>query len=102
MPQNYQLPTDRPVKRPTGVLIDSSWPDMFDGLVNIIGGGGSNRTYWVGGGGTVTYPLTCTGWTSNSSEVTGRFGRADNTSTSWYRASNWTCNAQEALLCACW
>ncbi len=100
MPVNYQLPTSEPVRRPTGVLIDSSWTAMFDGtLINSAGGG---TAYWTGGGGTPTYPLTCTGWTSNSSTITGRFGIGNVTDMRWIKASNYWCNQSNPLLCACW
>lgn len=100
MPANFGLPTDLPIRRPSGTLIVSTWADIFgDALQAPIA---PWIVYWTGSTSTGALTESCAGWTSSASSELGRFAYGDETTSMCIDGSNFRCDKAIPLLCACW
>jgi hypothetical protein len=102
MPGNYGVPTNAPVQRRDGTIIDSSFPALLDG--NIMASIDPTQpiygNFWSGAGNDGSTMQVCDGWTNGTSGggSNGHFRETQN----WLFYGGSACYAMYHLVCLCW
>ena len=112
MASNYGVPLNKRIVGPSGVEIASNWLDLLDGSINetLNHADIAPNEWWSGSDEHGKYlPLsscagcnTCSGWTSETTTMTGMTGDHNKTDSAWMSDQLRRCDKKYFLLCACW
>lgn len=101
----YSIPTNLPVLAPNGTVIDTNWPALFDGNINVnLGAAGvTTSSYWTGTFANGTVNSNCMDWANATGGQNGLIGLSSSAANNWIQGGNPTCDSPAiVLLCACW
>jgi hypothetical protein len=103
MPINYSVPTNLPVKRPNGTVIDSSFPSLLAGGIMSSAAPFLGRdSFWGGSTEDGSLLQTCGGWTISDGSDGGTLGSMTATDDHWLLKGGWSCEFDFPLVCLCW
>jgi len=105
-PANYSVPTDRPIRSESRVMMAGNWADLMNGSINqkLNDAGVSTASWWSGSSdsGDFYSSANCDGWTDGGGTSNGRTGSPDYLDSNWISNLNTDCSTGQAILCIAW
>ncbi|MBP7583923.1 MAG: hypothetical protein KBA61_07805 [Spirochaetes bacterium] len=105
-PANYSVPTDRPIRSESRVMMAGNWADLMNGSINqkLNDAGVSTASWWSGSSdsGDFYFSANCDGWTDGGGTSNGRTGSPEYLDFNWISNLNTDCSTGQAILCIAW